>query len=147
MTTKYLEYLHGYDTHLFDIGNVSVNAKLVVDTYAPSNTHHVADVEDYIIAAVDIITGDDWIKLGVGELVDKCKARLLEGIRLDPELIKSQIDGLIADEDKREKLKAAIDIPEGDYTRDMWRELIENGAKFLVTEFTSKGVLMFCEEL
>lgn len=140
MTTKYLEYLGAYDKKIIDLENVNINVKLVLDSYVPDPSHKPSDVQDYILAAVDVITKNDIKRLTMGELVELCQSAFEEGLLLDPELIIGQVE-----EDKKEFFREALQLQPG---RPFdWMKMKELGVKYFVVEYSEEDILCWCEEI
>ena len=145
MTTRYLEYLDGITNGTISIDDVYFNVKLVSDEYVPNESHKHVDVQKYIIAALGVMTANDVKKLTMSEILDRAKELLKEGLTTYQDIIKDQIDVIISDKIKREKLKELISS--GDNNYQFWQDLKDNGIGYFVFESAPDGVLTWCEEV
>jgi hypothetical protein len=74
MTTVYNDYYQAYDDSTIDITNVDLTAMLVSSGYTPNPAHKIADVSEILMSIPHSLVGDDIVKLGMTEIVDKCVA-------------------------------------------------------------------------
>jgi len=149
MTTKYQAWLNAYSAGTFDVTNVDMNCRLVTEDYVPDVNHTPTDVEPYIIKVVSVLVEDFFSSNQMGSILDLTKERLQEGLYAFPYEVGLEIDRVFPgeeNEEKREKIKQLIQSPDPMHG-DLWRELKENGIKYLVFESLAHGVLTFCEEI
>ena len=147
MTVRYLEWLDSVSNGTFDPSNVNMNVKLVLDEYTPSETHKPVDVEKYIIQGVSLIIDDFFSSNPMSNIVDEVKAKMEIAFEMFPYEISQEIDRVVTDEEKREKLKGLITMPSPDQHLDLWMQLKENGVGYFVFESAELGILCFCEEV
>ena len=84
MTILYKDYLDAYDNGLFDITNVNFLAMLVDFSYVPDPIHELDDINGLIIAVPYVITYDDMVTKGMGELMKKAEEDIKAEINLFP---------------------------------------------------------------
>ena len=145
-TIVYQDYYSAYDNGLFDIKNVDFNVKLVSEEYTPNQEHKPLDVDKYILNGISVLIEDDIATKSMGELIEKIKNNFLLFFSNFPEEIKSEIDTIILDTDKADKIKDAIDNVE-ENNHEIWNILSENGVKYFVVEYHTLNIVCFCEEV
>lgn len=146
MTTRYSDWLNSVSEGKFDPTNVNMNVKLVLDEYVPSEMHKPVDVEKYIIQGISVIVNDFFASNPMSNIIDEVKAKMEIGFEAFPSEISQEIDRVVLDETKREKLKEVITMPNPE-THDRWMQLKENGIGYFVFESAELGILCFCEEV
>lgn len=148
MTTKYTDWLSAVSAGTFNVNNVNLNVRLVIEDYIPDKAHKPADVDKYIITAVSTIVDNYFSSNGMGSITELTRERLKEGLLAFPDAVMVEIDRLITDPTKHENLKRVISGNPDPMREGMfWTDLKENGVKYLVFESVQHGCLCFCEEL
>lgn len=145
-TTRYAEWLQNVSDGTFNPNNVNMNVKLVLDEYVPDEAHHPADVQKYIIQGVSVIVNDFFASNPMSNIIDEVKSKMELGFDAFPSEIAQEIDRVVTDETKREKLKELMTMPNPEM-HDRWMQLKENGVGYFVFESAELGILCFCEEV
>lgn len=141
-TTRYQEWIQCVQDGAFLPSNNRMNVKLVADTYVPDESHHIADVQDYIVNGVYAIVDDYFSANPMSNILDKVKSKLEEGFAMFPTEIGQEIDRIF-DAERAEKLKQLIQSP----SNNLWMDLKENGIGYFVFEFPELSILTFTEPL
>lgn len=90
MTTVYTDYYRAYDNKTMDITNINFLAMLVDHTYIPNPEDKLDDVTGLIIAVPYVITSDDMVTKGMGELMQKAEEDIKAEIEAYPERVAEQ---------------------------------------------------------
>jgi hypothetical protein len=149
MTTRYTDYLQKYQSGEIDLADMYYNVKLVVEDYEPFEEHKPIDVEKYLITGLGVLKQDDILHDSMGDILNKAKTYLKIGIEMFPELVAEQVDSVLTDPEKREKLKELIRMPPTDEygQHSYWEKMKECGVKWFVFESAPHDILCFAEEI
>lgn len=145
-TVRYSDWLNSVSAGTFNPDSVNMNVKLVLDEYVPGEAHKPADVEKYIIQGVSVIVNDYFSRNPMSNIIDEVKAKMELAFDAFPGEIAQEIDRVVPDETKREKLKELITMPNPE-VHNRWMKLKENGVGYFVFESVDHGILCFCEEV
>jgi len=126
MTLVYQQYYEAYDLDRLSVEGVEFNVKLVSEGYTPDASHKPADVDEYIINGLGTLVDNDIVTKGMGELIEKAKAKMVIGFESFPDEICAEVDKVFTD---NEPLKELIRNFSGD-----WDGLKDHGIKYFVVE-------------